>query len=481
MTWRRTPLVLTASLVAAFVAGLPAACARRSRPTPPPPTAWVSTADRARLLDAQPVHTDPGAPADVVIALDTTATFQPIEGFGAALTDASRLVLDRLPPAERTALLRDLFSPTDGIGLSVLRVPLGASDFSPIHDSYDDVPPGVHDTTFRWFRFDRERERVAMLHAIRRVQPALQLIGAPWSAPAWMKTPATLIGGTLRDEAMPWYAEYLARVVGAFDSAGVRLDYVSVQNEPRHAPTDYPGMRLSAAQRATLLGAHVGPMLAERYPYVRLLEWDHNWDAPEEPLAVLQDSAARRAVHGVAWHCCAGDVSAQSVVHAAHPTVATWFTECAGGAWAPDFGDNLLWNVRTLVIGATQHWARGVLLWNLALDERHGPHRGGCADCRGVVTVDAAIGRVTRNAEYYALAHASRFVRRGAVRIGSAVTRGDTDTFAQVAFRHADGDGSLVVIAANAAPVAQWVRIEGGVRAMRLEMPARSVVTVEQR
>jgi glucosylceramidase len=120
-------------------------------------------------------------------------------------------------------------------------------------------------------------------------------------------------------------------------------------------------------------------------------------------------------------------------VHDAHPDKDTWFTECSGGAWAPNFGDNLKWNVRTLIVGATRHWARGVMLWNLALDERHGPHAGGCNDCRGVVTIDSATGAVTRNEEYYALAHASRFVRPGAVRIASSSGVNDIET---VAFRN---------------------------------------------
>lgn len=458
-----------------------AACA----PTPLPTravadSAWVTTADRSLLLAPHAVGPADSTPADVEIALDTTDTGQPIEGFGAALTDASQIVIGRLPGPARTALLRELFSSTEGIGLSLLRVPLGASDFSPAHDTYDDVAPGTVDTTFARFRFDRERERIALLQAIRREQPALQLMGTPWSAPAWMKTPARLAGGTLRADALGWYAAYLLRVLTAYDSAGVRFDYLSVQNEPRHEPPDYPGMRLSSAQRAALIGAHVGPLLMTRFPHVRLLEWDHNWDAPEEPLAVLRDSVARRHVHGVAWHCYAGDVSAQSAVQAAFPDVAAYFTECSGGEWAPDFGDNLLWNVRTLVIGATRHWARGVLLWNLALDEQHGPHRGGCANCRGVVTVDSTTGRITRNEEYFALAHASRFVRRGAVRIGSRVLRGDSTVFAQVAFRQARAgdDGSLVVIATNAGRAPTLVRVNGRGRLRQFTMPGRSVVTL---
>jgi len=175
-----------------------------------------------------------------------------------------------------------------------------------------------------------------------------------------------------------------------------------------------------------------------------ILDWDHNWDEPQSPLQVLSDSTAARYIAGVAWHCYAGDVSAQNVVHDAHPDKDAYFTECSGGEWAPNFADNLKWFVRTLIIGATRDWAKGVILWNLALDDQHGPHTGGCGNCRGVVTITSG-GVVTRNVEYYALGHASRFVRPGARRIGSTFLAGDLET---VAFRNSD-DGSKVLIVVN--------------------------------
>jgi glucosylceramidase len=205
----------------------------------------------------------------------------------------------------------------------------------------------------------------------------------------------------------------------------------------------------------------------------QILDWDHNWDEPESPMTVLRDSAARRFVRGVAWHCYAGEVRAQSTVHDAFPDVDTWFTECAGGDWAPDFGANLRWNVRTLIIGATRHWARGVTLWNLALDEQHGPHTGGCTNCRGVLTIDTRTGTVTRNEEFYALAHASRFVRPGAVRIGA---ESSNDSVAVVAFRHPD-DQTSALIAVNDAPAARTVQVRIGNRRFALPVPAGGVAT----
>ena len=163
-------------------------------------------------------------------------------------------------------------------------------------------------------------------------------------------------------------------------------------------------------------------------------------------------------------------------MHDAHPDKETWFTECAGGAWAPNFGDNLRWNVKTLIIGTTRNWARAATLWNLALDTKHGPHNGGCNDCRGVLTIDSTTGAVTRNEEFYALAHASRFVRPGAVRVASTTGVNDLDT---VAFRNAD-DGSVVTIIVNSASHDQRAALVLGVRTAGVMIPRGAVVTVIQ-
>jgi glucosylceramidase len=265
---------------------------------------------------------------------------------------------------------------------------------------------------------------------------------------------------------------------------------VTLQNEPHFEPKDYPGMRLEPAARARVIAGHLGPALAAAGLRTEVWDWDHNWDQPESPLAVLADPAARRHVRGVAWHCYAGDVSAQSRVRDAHPDVPVYFTECSGGGWAPDFGDALTWQAGTLVVGATRHWARGVALWNLALDERGGPHLGGCGNCRGVVTIHSQTGAVTRNAEYYALAHASRFVRPAAVRVrtevaGAAPPRAPGDTsparaLGAVAFRNAD-DGSTALVLVNPAPVARGavvrVAASDGSRAFRYVVPPRAVAT----
>ena len=205
----------------------------------------------------------------------------------------------------------------------------------------------------------------------------------------------------------------------------------------------------------------------------QIVDWDHNWSEPTAPMTVLADPQANRYVAGVAWHCYEGHVQVQAAVHDAFPDKDTWFTECSGGEWKPAWSETLPWMVRHLVIGATRGWARGVLMWNLALDENHGPHKGGCNDCRGIVTIDSRTGAVTRNLEYYALAHASKFVLPGARRIDSTAAAGPLES---VAFVNADGSIVLVVVNGADQPQAFAVRWDG--RSLGYTLPASSVVTL---
>ena len=440
--------------------------------------AWVTTADKSRLMARAPnVSWAGGKPNGVtaIIDVDTAITYQEMVGFGAAITDASAwLIQTKLSPTKRQALLQDLFGRSNGIGLSFTRLTIGASDFSRTHYTFDDVRAGESDSTLAHFSIDANRPDV--LPVVKRalaINRDLRVMASPWSAPAWMKTTRSLIKGTLRVEAYPAFAEYLRRYVEAYQAEGVPIFAITLQNEPHFEPENYPGMRLTPSQRATLIGSHVGPLFDRAGIATRILDWDHNWDEPDSPLAVLEDSTARRYVTGVAWHCYKGDVAAQTPVHDAYPEKEVYFTECSGGQWAPSWGDNLTWYVRTLIIGSTRGWAKGVLLWNLALDESHGPHLGGCGDCRGVVTIDARTGAVTRNEEYYALAHASRFVRPGAKRIASTT---GVDSLETVAFRNANGE-STVLIVVNTGKLGRTFAVRSAGRSFRFELPPAAVVT----
>jgi glucosylceramidase len=412
--------------------------------------AWVTTGDRTRLLARQADLRMAAAAGGATIEIDDARRYQTLSGFGAAITDASAwLINQRMSEAQRSALLDELFGRgATGVGFDLVRLTIGASDFSLSHYSFDDRPPGQTDPTLQHFSIDPHRADV--LPIVKRalaVNPELRIMASPWSAPAWMKTSDSLVKGALRPDLYDAFARYLLRFVDAYRAEGVPIFALTVQNEPHFEPDDYPGMRVDSPARAALIGRHLGPMIEARGWKTQIIEWDHNWDQPAAPLEVLADAQARRHVSGVGWHCYASDtlLPNQSVVRDAYPDKDVWFTECSGGEWKPHWPETLPWMTRTLVIGATRHWARGVLMWNLALDENHGPHRGGCKDCRGMVTIDSRSGEVTRNMEYYAFAHASKFVRIGAQRIASTEGAEGLDN---VAFRNPD-DGSIVLLVCN--------------------------------
>jgi len=423
------------------------------------------------------VHFDSSVPPATLlrIVVDEGTTYQEMVGFGAAITDASAwLIQNKLAPVQREALLQELFGPSPGLGLSFTRLTMGASDFSLHQYSYDDMPVGQTDSTLAHFSIDSNR--AYLLPVVQRalaINPQLKIMASPWSPPGWMKTTGSLIQGTLRPEAYGPLAEYFRRYIEAYSAEGVPIYAITVQNEPHYEPPTYPGMRLEPPARATFVGQYLGPLFARSGIGTLILDWDHNWDEYQSPLQVLADSAAPRYIAGVAWHCYGGDVSAQTLVHDAHPEKDAYFTECSGGEWAPNFADNLKWFTQTLVIGATRGWAKGVLLWNLALDENHGPHTGGCGDCRGVVTINSASGAVTRNVEYYALAHASRFVRPGARRIASTSGIAGLES---VAFRNSD-DGSKALIVVNTEAQDRAFTVLWGNQSFRYTLPAGAVAT----
>ncbi len=441
---------------------------------------YLTTADRGNLLTRGPdirSSTQSTQPGVSTIEVDPTRAYQAMIGFGAALTDASAwLIQHKLTTAQRDSLLRDLFGPEPGAGFSFVRIDMGASDFSLRHYSYDDVPAGESDPTLAHFSIAPDTaETIPILKRARQINPRLEIVGSPWSAPGWMKTTGSMVKGTLRPDAYDVYAEYFRRFIDAYAAAGIPIYAITIQNEPHFEPADYPGMRMDPAARAEFVGRHLGPLFARARIHTRILDWDHNWDEPQSPLAVLADSAARRYVSGVAWHCYAGDVSAQGPVHDAYPGTDAYLTECSGGDWAPRWADNLAWMVKNLVIGSTRNWARGVAMWNLALDENHGPHAGGCGNCRGVVTIDSRTGAVTKNEEYYALAHASRFVKPGAQRIASSsVTKLDN-----VAFQNEDGSSVLIVL--NSDTTTQTFAVRDRDRTFTYTLPAGAVVTFRWR
>ena len=372
--------------------------------------------------------------------------------------------------------MRDLFSPTQGNGLSVLRQPMGASDFvAGEFYTYDDVGPGQTDYGMRRFTIAHDQRQILpLLRQAWRLNPKLKVIATPWSPPAWMKTNKSLVGGRLIDDPRIYraYASYFVKYLQAYQRAGVGIYAVAVQNEPQNRnPRGYPGLDLPVAQEAKLVNA-LRPALRAAGLNTKILGYDHNWsehpdDAASTPSgedpeteypADLLASSAGRWLAGTAYHCYSGDQARQTALHQAFPDKGVWFTECSGSHEPTElpgqvFSDTLKWHARNLVLGVTRNWAKTVVNWNLALDPSGGPHKGGCDTCTGVVTVGPG-QMVTRNAEYYTLGHLARFVKPGAVRVASTSfgTTGWNGQIMDAAFLNPDGSTALVVHNENDAP-----------------------------
>src|SRR4051794_34636862 len=418
---------------------------------------WVTTSDGVRRMSRQPDLPLQAARPRPTIRVLAAERHQAMLGFGASLTESAANLIMRLPAAERRRLLDDLFSPTHGIGLTYLRVPIGSSDY-------------VASLPFAAFDLARdERAVLPVLRAAKRRNPGIRIMGTPWSAPPAMKDSGRLEGGSLRWDALGTYADYLVGFVRAYASAGVRVDDLTVQNEPQLA-TSYPSMTMSADQQAALMRA-LDARLTAAGMGTRLFAFDHNWDDPGYPLEVFAEARGVRRLAGAAFHCYAGEPEQQAEIRAIGKRVLE--TECSGIDSGPTtFEDTLRWQVERLIVRGPRAGAETAMTWNLALDARGGPEHGTCAmRCNGVVEI--AGGHYRRNAEYYVLAHASRFVDRGARRIGSRSST--ASTLQQVAFENPDGSRALVVL--NAGHRATRFSVGDGARSFAAALPPGAVGT----
>ena len=400
---------------------------------------WVTRDAKSLLQPLQPAAFSPSSPQDSLptIEIDDSQAFQPIEGFGFSLTGGSAYLLAGLEKAERADLLHELFGLTEAsVGLSCLRLSIGASDLGRKDFSYWGLRRGTKDPDIARFKLSAgDREVVPMLQEILRINPTLKIIASPWSAPPWMKTNGSYVAGRLRPDSYSAYARYFVKYVEAMREQGIHVSAVTPQNEPLNAKNE-PSMVMTAEEQAEFIKGYLGPELRKAAPETDILCWDHNCDVPEYPLTVLGDPEARAYVAGVAWHLYNGSPEAMSQVRAQYPAQKVYFTEQWVSA-LDDFMGALRWHTKNIVIGSLRNWSRTALEWNLASDPRHALHtRRGAVGSLGGVTIGTAIkhshgdtgisggltiaATIKRNPGYYLMAHSAKFIRPGSVRVHSS-------------------------------------------------------------
>jgi glucosylceramidase len=404
------------------------------------------------------------------ILLDPQHRKQEVLGFGGAFTDAATYMFNQLAPDARAALFHELFHPTE-MNLSVGRTCIGSSDYSTKAYSYDDSP--TPDPELTKFSIAHDRQWILpMLREARKVNPELFLLSSPWSPPGWMKDNNSLLGGTIRRRYLRQYANYMTRFVEAYAAEGVTVDAVTSQNEvDTDQDSRMPQCTWPQEIEVQFVGEFLGPAFVKAGVRTRIWLIDHNYNLWGRALAMMQDDAVRRYADGFAWHGYLGTPQEMTRVHEAYPDKHAYWTEGGPDIIDPKYQtDWTKW--ASQFAGIMRNWSRCIIAWNLALDEKGKPNIGPFP-CGGVVTIDSRTKAVTRSGQYWAFAHYSRHVRRGA-RVLEAT--GGPASVSHVAFENPDG--SRVVVLTNAGNSATGLRVVLGDGVAEVSLPGDSVTTL---
>jgi len=426
---------------------------------------WVTRANRTALIEFSPktLIWRPSPFQNQVIQIDSRPTGFPLEGFGYTLTGSSARLIQSLQPAHRKKLLDELVGSTRQFAF--FRLSIGASDLDA--EVFDYHP--VEDLDLRSFSLGPDTlALLPLLKEMKVIRPDIRFMATPWSPPVWMKTNGNTMGGRLKTDCYDVYARYLVVYLTKMKQAGVPIAVLSMQNEPLHGGNN-PSMEMSADEQNIFLRNYLGPAIRQAGLDTEVLLWDHNADHPEYPLSILADSKTREFVRGTAFHLYGGDVTALGKVQQAYPEKRIYFTEQWTSS-AGEFGGDLMWHLKNVVIGALRQGAVTVLEWNLANDRNIGPHTpGGCTQCLGALTIDGQ--RVERNVAYYILGQISSFVP-----VGSRQLPSSGSTLPHVFFERPDG--KRVGLLLNETDMVQEVDLGFAGHFTQIQIPERSVVTV---
>ncbi|MBZ5527568.1 MAG: glycosyl hydrolase [Acidobacteriia bacterium] len=341
-------------------------------------------------------------------------------------------------------MFHELFDPAE-MGLNVCRICMGASDYSTALYSYDDG-----DADPELSRFTLQHDRATILPALRearRVNKDLFLFASPWSPPGWMKANGSMLGGSMRPKYLPSYANYFLKFLQGYEAEGVPVQAVTVQNE---VDTDQDG-RMPACiwpqeSEAKFVSEYLGPLLQRTGLQTKIWLIDHNYTLWGRAIAELEIPGVLPYASGIAWHGYAGKPEWMRRVHDAFPEVGMHWTEGGPDYPAEDYSTNWSEWSKTFT-GVLRNWSRSITAWNFALDEKGRPNIGPF-DCGGMLTIHSKTREISQSGQYWALAHYSRMIRRGALRFDS---QGAEEGLSHAAFENPDGQCVLVLTNSGAA------------------------------
>lgn len=442
---------------------------------------WRTTADlKERLSESAPLHFEEGKTrGEKTITIDPAIRFQTILGLGSSFEDSTCSNLFRLAPEKRTEVIRRLVHPTRGIGMNLMRICMGTSDFAGVDwYSYDEVARGEIDPELRHFSIERDRAYILpVLKEARRQNTNLLFFASPWSPPGWMKTTGTMIGGELLAKWYSAYAQYFVKFVRTYEAEGIPIHAVTIQNEPgvdRAKEKDpkwfYPSCHWTAEQERNFIRDYLGPALREAGVGTEIWCYDHNYnmeakgdsDGLRHPRAILQDPKAAAFVSGVAFHHYEGQPSGMSLFHSEFPRTPIYFTE--GSVFSVYGGHDIIERLR--------NWACSYNAWVTILDEKGRPNNGPFPATIAILRLHSETLEMEELLEFYNYAHFTKFIQRGARRIES--TPGSVE-LNNIAF--ANPDGSLVLVAVNTTKESREFGVNVNGKSFHAELAPESIVT----
>ncbi len=443
-------------------------------PTAPFLRTFLTTHHGGERLAEQPLlETTTGTHDLPVVLVNSARTFQQVEGFGGAFTEAAAVTWQKLSPHHQEQVLRDYFDPLHGHGYTLCRVHMNSCDFSLGNYAHVETPGDVE---LHGFSIERDqRALLPFIQAAQRVagQP-LKLLVSPWSPPAWMKSNGQMNhGGKLLPQFRPAWASCFVRFIEAYAREGVPVWGVSVQNEPA-ATQRWDSCIFSAEEERDFVRDHLGPALAKAdLGHVRIVVWDHNRDHMVERASVVySDPEAAKFVWGTGFHWYGENhFDHVQLVHDAWPDKQLLFTEgCQeggphNGSW--DLGERY---ARSM-INDLNRWTVGWIDWNLVLDVSGGPNHVGNL-CSAPILIDTEHGSLLHQSSYFYLGHFARFVKPGALRVLCAASREDLEA---TAFINPDGAVATVVMNRTWERIRFALRVDGA--QVVTELPPRSIAT----
>ncbi|MDR0892050.1 MAG: glucosylceramidase [Mediterranea sp.] len=420
------------------------------------------------------------------ITLQPATRYQTMDGFGAAITGSTCFNLMQMTAADRTAFLRQTFSPTDGFGWSYVRISIGCSDFSLSEYTCCDTKGIEH--------FDLTSEEndyvIPILKEILDINPNLKVLGSPWTCPKWMKVNNltdlqpfdSWTSGQLNPAYYDDYATYFVRWIQAFRSAGVNIYSITPQNEPLNRGNS-ASLFMTWSEEAAFVKQHLAPALRTAGLTTKIYLFDHNYnydgltDQNDYPIHIYQTGNEEPLIAGAAYHNYGGNRDELLDIHAKAPGKELIFTETSIGTWndGRNLATRLPADMEDVALGTVNNWCKAVIVWNLMLDSDLGPNReGGCQTCYGAVDISNSDYRtISRNSHYYIISHLAAVVRPGATRIGTSGYAATGLSYA--AFENTDGTYALVLL--NNSTAQKTITVADGTHHFAYTVPAGAVVS----